>query len=146
MARASVVDVEQQVSAAAGERDSSIQQTQELAERLEKAEGERDELKLDLETAQIQVDELRFQLDELNTRCVSIGFLLASLLIPLFCRLQTLLQDSGAELLAVQQRLEATESLLSSKEGELATAQEKLTSLSDELIACQGNVRRGGAA
>ena len=50
------------------ERDATLQEAQELAERLEKAQTERDALKLELETAQVQVDELQFQLDELSTR------------------------------------------------------------------------------
>ena len=45
-------------------------------------------------------------------------------------------------MLAVQQRLEATELILAEREREVANAQEKITSLSDDLIASQGKVRR----
>ena len=57
-----------QAVTSASERDSALQEAQELAERLEKAESERDGMQLDLETAQVQVEELQFQLDELSTR------------------------------------------------------------------------------
>lgn len=65
-----MADIERRASALASERDSTLQEAQELADRLEKVQTERDGLKLDLETAQVQVDELQFQLDELNTRYV----------------------------------------------------------------------------
>lgn len=38
----------------------------------------------------------------------------------------------------MQQRLDATEVVLAERERELATAEEKLSSLSDDLIASQG--------
>lgn len=66
--RASASEIERKVSDAAMERDATLQEAQELAERLERAQTERDSLKLELETAQVHVDELQFQLDELNTR------------------------------------------------------------------------------
>lgn len=50
------------------ERDSTLKDAQDLADRLERVQSERDSLNLELETAQVQVDELQFQLDELNTR------------------------------------------------------------------------------
>ena len=56
------------MSEATNERDSTLQEAQDLADRLEKLQGERDDLKLVLENAQVQIDELQFQLDELNTR------------------------------------------------------------------------------
>ena len=62
------MDVERRVSEAAVERDATLQEAQNLADRLEKIQEERDSLKLVLENAQVQVDELQFQLDELNTR------------------------------------------------------------------------------
>jgi hypothetical protein len=61
------------VSEAASERDSTLQEAQDLADRLEKLQSERDQLKLVLESSQVQVDELQFQLDEINTRWVG-GF------------------------------------------------------------------------
>lgn len=47
-------------------------------------------------------------------------------------------------MLVMQQRLEATENLLSERERELASAQEKMSSLSDDLIASQGKVGKCG--
>lgn len=60
--------MERRISEAAVERDFTLKEAQDLADRLEKVQSERDGLKLDLETAQVQVDELQFQLDELSTR------------------------------------------------------------------------------
>lgn len=71
--QANVTKIEHHASTATSERDSTLQEAQELADRLEKVQTERDGLKLDLETAQVQVDELQFQLDELNTRYVPLG-------------------------------------------------------------------------
>ena len=68
LSRAGAVEVEQRVSSIASERDSTLQEAQALADRLEKSESERDRLQLDLETAQIQIEELQFQLDDLSTR------------------------------------------------------------------------------
>ena len=68
LSRATAVEVDQRVSNAAMERDSALQEAQELAERLENVERERDGLQMDLETAQIQAEELQFQLDELSNR------------------------------------------------------------------------------
>lgn len=62
------MEVERRVSDAAIERDSTLQEAQDLADRLENIQSERDSLKLVLENAQVQIDELQFQLDELNTR------------------------------------------------------------------------------
>ena len=56
-------------------------------------------------------------------------------------RHQSLEQDSTLEVLEVQNKLDATEVLLAERERELATAQEKLTTLSEDLIASQSTVR-----
>ena len=50
-------------------------------------------------------------------------------------------QESNAESIAVQQRLETTEELLAERERELAEAKERVTTLSDDLLASQGKVR-----
>lgn len=68
LSQAKAMEVEHHASTATSERDTTLQEAQNLADRLEKVQTERDGLKLDLETAQVQVDELQFQLDELNSR------------------------------------------------------------------------------
>ena len=71
LAKVDTSEAQRHTNDTASERDSALQKAQELAERLEKAESERDGMQLDLETAQVQVEELQFQLDELNTRYVT---------------------------------------------------------------------------
>ena len=60
------------------------------------------------------------------------------------CRHQSLEQDSTSEVLDVQQRIESMEILLAEREREMATAQEKILSLTEDLIASQGKVRKIG--
>ncbi len=62
--------MEGQLSTITNEQDSTLQEAQEVVDRLERAESERDKLQLDLETAQIQIDELQYQLDEITNRSV----------------------------------------------------------------------------
>lgn len=50
-------------------------------------------------------------------------------------------EENTAEILVMGQKLEAAESQLTEKDRELANAQEKVASLSDDLVASQGKVR-----
>ena len=52
----------------AEERDSTLQEAQDLADRLQKAEEMRDVFRGSLESAQGQVEELQLQLHDLNKR------------------------------------------------------------------------------
>lgn len=93
-----------------------------MSERLDNAEKERDQLQLLLEASQNQTEELQFQLEEISSRH------------------SILEQESNAETIAIQQRLETTEQLLAEKERELAEAKERVATLSDDLLASQGKV------
>lgn len=93
-----------------------------MSERLDNAEKERDQLQLALESSQNQIDELQFQLEEISSRH------------------SILEQESSVESIAIQQRLETTEELLAERERELAEARERVTTLSDDLLASQGKV------
>ena len=106
----------------ATERDSTLQQAQEMSEQLDSAEKERDQLQLALESYQNQIEELQFQLEEISSQH------------------KILEQDSNTESIAIQQRLETTEELLAERERELAEARERVTTLSDDLLATQGKV------
>lgn len=96
-----------------------------MSERLDNAEKERDQLQLVLEASQNQVEELQFQLEEISSRH------------------SILEQESNAETIAIQQRLETTEHLLAERERELAEAKERVTTLSEDLLASQGKVSWG---
>ena len=122
VARASSTELLQKVDDVATERDSTLQQAQEMSERLDNAEKERDQLQIELESSQNQMEELQFQLEELSSRH------------------RILEQESSAESVAIQQRLETAEELLSERERELADARERVTTLSDDLLASQGKV------
>lgn len=123
LARASSTELQQKVNDVASERDSTLQQAQEMSERLDAAEKERDQLQLELESSQNQIEELQFQLEEISSRH------------------NILEQESNAESAAIHQRLETAEQLLSERERELAEANETITTLSDDLLASQGKVR-----
>ena len=69
--KASGQELRQRASEASDEREATLQQAQEMADRLDRADTDRDRLQLDLENSQIQLDELQFQYDELNTRSPS---------------------------------------------------------------------------
>ena len=123
IARANSTEFQQKNSSAAEERDSALQQAQEMSERLDISEKERDELQLALEASQNQMEELQFQFEEISSQH------------------RILEQESNAESIAVQQRLETAEELLAERERELAEARERVTTLSDDLLASQGKVR-----
>ncbi len=53
---------------ACSERDSALQQAQELMERLDTSERDKDQVQLSLERAQAEIDELNYQMEELNIR------------------------------------------------------------------------------
>ena len=125
MARASSTELQQKVSDVLTERDSTLQQAQEMSERLDNTEKERDQLQIAFESSQNQVEELQFQLEEVTSRH------------------KILEQESNAESIAVQQRLETTEELLAERERELAEARERVTTLSEDLLASQGKVSLG---
>lgn len=122
VARASSTEVQQKINDMITERDSTLQQAQEMSERLDNAENERDQLQIAFESSQNQVEELQFQVEEVTSR------------------LKILEQESNAESIAIQQRLETTEELLAERERELAEARERVTTLSDDLLASQGKV------
>ena len=122
VARASSTELQQKISDVASERDSTLQQAQVMSERLDNAEKERDQLQLVLEASQNQIEELQFQLEEISSRH------------------SILEQESNAETIAIQQRFETTERLLAEKERELAEAKERVTTLSEDLLASQGKV------
>ena len=122
VARASSTELQQKISDVASERDSTLQQAQAMSECLDNAEKERDQLQLVLEASQNQVEELQFQLEEISSRH------------------SILEQESNAETIAIQQRLETTEQLLAEKERELTEAKERVATLSDDLLASQGKV------
>ena len=63
-------ELQQRIENSSSERDSTLQEAQEIADRLDSAEREKDQLQLALELAQNQIDELQFQLDELSKRWV----------------------------------------------------------------------------
>ena len=125
MARASSTELQQKVSDVLIERDSTLQQAQEMSERLDNTEKERDQLQIAFESSQNQVEELQFQLEEVTSQH------------------KILEQESNAESIAVQQRLETTEELLAERERELAEARERVTTLSEDLLASQGKVSLG---
>ena len=122
VARASSTELQQKIGDVASERDSTLQHAQVMSERLDNAEKERDQLQLLLEESQNQVEELQFQLEEISSRH------------------SILEQESNAETIAIQQKLETTEQLLAERERELAEAKERVTTLSDDLLASQGKV------
>lgn len=119
LAWASGTELQQRMDSVTEDRDSTLQQAQELADQLLAAEQKRDELQGSLASAQGQVNELQVQLHDLNKSH------------------RALEREATAESSAIHQRLEATESLLAEKERELADAREKVTTLSDELVIAQ---------
>ena len=122
MARASSTELQQKISDVVTERDSTLQQAQEMSERLDNTEKERDQLQMAFESSQNQVEELQFQLEEITSQH------------------KILEQESNAESIVIQRRLETTEELLTEKERELAEARERVITLSDDLLASQGKV------
>ena len=68
LAGASGSDMRQRIDHACSERDSTLQQAQELADRLDQTETERDHLQLTLEATQGEVDELHYQMEDLRAR------------------------------------------------------------------------------
>ena len=113
MARASSTELQQKISDVVTERDSTLQQAQEMSERLDNTEKERDQLQMAFESSQNQVEELQFQLEEITSQH------------------KILEQESNAESIVIQRRLETTEELLTEKERELAEARERVISLSE---------------
>lgn len=117
--KASGQELHQRASEASDEREATLQQAQEMADRLDRADTDRDRLQLDLENSQIQLDELQFQYDELNTRHIAFE------------------HECNAETLVLAQRLDQTECLLSDKDRELAEHRERNALLSEELVIAQ---------
>lgn len=122
MARASSTELQQKINDVIIERDSTLQQAQEMSEQLDNAEKECDQLQIAFESSQNQVEELQFQLEEVTSQH------------------KILEQESNTESIAIQQRLETAEELLAERERELAEARERVTTLSDDLLASQGKV------
>ena len=122
VARASSTELKQKINDMVTERDSTLQQAQEMSEQLDNAEKERDQLQIAFESSQNQVEELQFQLEEITSQH------------------KILEQESNAESIVIQRRLETTEELLTERERELAEAREKVITLSDDLLASQGKV------
>lgn len=122
VARANNTELQQKINDLVTERDSTLQQAQEMSERLDNTEKERDQLQIAFESSQNQVEELQFHCEEISSRH------------------KILEQESSAESIAIQQRLETTEELLAEKERELAEARERVITLSDDLLASQGKV------
>ena len=70
LSRADLTDHQQRLDNATHERDSALQQAQDMADKLDVVQIERDQLQQELESAQNQADELQFQFEELNSRSV----------------------------------------------------------------------------
>lgn len=68
LAGSSGSEMRQRINHASSERDSALQQAQELADRLDLAERDRDHLQLTLEASQAEVDELTYQMEDLRAR------------------------------------------------------------------------------
>ena len=72
LAWASGTELQQRMDSVTEDRDSTLQQAQELADQLLAAEQKRDELQGSLASAQGQVNELQVQLHDLNKRQVAL--------------------------------------------------------------------------
>ena len=70
LTKAGNLESQQRIQDAASDRESALEQAQEMADKLERAEKERGELQEALVSAQNQVDDLQYQLDELSKRWV----------------------------------------------------------------------------
>ena len=70
LTKAGNIESQQRIQDAASDRESALEQAQEMADKLERAEKERGELQEALVSAQNQVDDLQYQLDELSKRWV----------------------------------------------------------------------------
>ena len=68
LAGASGSEMRHRIDHATSERDSALQQAQDLVDRLDQTETERDHLQLTLEAAQGEVDELNYQIEDLRAR------------------------------------------------------------------------------